>query len=46
MDFTIFPFVMIALCGVMMVLTMRGRGHKHAGHQRASATDENARRTA
>jgi hypothetical protein len=26
MDFTIFPFVMIALCAVMMVLTMRGMG--------------------
>jgi hypothetical protein len=29
MDFMIFPFVMIALCAVMMVLTMRSVGHKH-----------------
>ena len=29
MDFTIFPFVMVALCAVMMVLAMRGVGHKH-----------------
>jgi preprotein translocase subunit SecG len=33
MDFTIFPFVMIALCVVMMVLMMRGMGHMHGGHQ-------------
>ena len=26
MDFAIFPFFMIALCAVMMALTMRGMG--------------------
>jgi preprotein translocase subunit SecG len=33
MDFTIFPFVMIALCVVMMVLMMHGMGCMHGGHQ-------------
>jgi hypothetical protein len=33
MDFTFLPFVMIALCVVMMVLMMRGMGRMHGGHQ-------------
>ena len=31
MDFTIFPFVMIALCVVMMVLMMCSMGRMHGG---------------
>jgi hypothetical protein len=32
-DFTIFPFVMMALCVVMMILMMRGMSSLHGGHR-------------
>jgi hypothetical protein len=32
-DFTIFPFVMIALCAVMTILMMRAMGPMHGGHR-------------
>jgi hypothetical protein len=35
MDFLIFPFVMITLCVVMMVLMMGGMRRAHGGHRTA-----------
>jgi hypothetical protein len=35
MDFMIFPFAMIALCAVMMVLMMSGMQRMHGGHRTA-----------
>jgi hypothetical protein len=35
MDFAIFPFVMITLCVVMMVLMMGGMRRTHGGHRTA-----------
>jgi hypothetical protein len=40
MDFAIFPFVMITLCVVMMVLMMGGMRRAHGGHRTVLSSEK------